>query len=45
MKTRILAILMSLMMIVASVAMGEALPAEERQTTFTDMMKIALEIA
>ena len=28
-----------------SMVTGEALPAEDRQTSFTEMMKIALEIA
>ena len=36
---------LALLTISDSLVTGEALPAEERQTTFTDMMKIALEIA
>ena len=36
---------LALLTISDSLVTGEALPAEDRQTTFTDMMKIALEIA
>ena len=36
---------LALLTISDSLVTGEALPAEERQLTFTDMMKIALEIA
>ena len=36
---------LALLTISDSLVTGEALPAQERQVSFTDMMKIALEIA
>jgi len=36
---------LALLTISDSLVTGESLPAEERQTTFTHMMEIALEIA